>query len=68
MLNYHSFFLTENPIYFEKLTRYIKSMFRTIHAVIQVPKSPRKLVEYVQEIPHILAWKQAVVTHTLKLK
>lgn len=67
MLNYHSFFLTENCIYLEKLTRHNDLMFRSTHATIQVPNSPRKVVEYAQEIPRILAWKQAVVQHTLKL-
>lgn len=43
-------------------------MFRTIHATIEVPTTPRKLVTYVQELPKILAWKQAVVNHAIQLK
>ncbi|CAO3677301.1 unnamed protein product [Rhizopus microsporus] len=54
-------------IYFEKLTIYKKMLFRTIHATIETPTSPRKLVEFVKEIPNMLAWKEAVVDHTVGL-
>ncbi|KAI8082203.1 hypothetical protein BDF21DRAFT_338690, partial [Thamnidium elegans] len=43
--------------YSQKLTIYKKTLFRVIHATIETPTSPRKLVEFVKEIPNILAWK-----------
>ncbi|KAI8880091.1 hypothetical protein K501DRAFT_255655 [Backusella circina FSU 941] len=54
-------------IHFEKLTIYKKMLFRTIHATIETPTSPRKLVEFVKEIPNMLAWKEAVIEHTVEL-
>lgn len=62
------FFATDKCIYFEKLTCYNSSLFRSIHASSETPMSPRKLVEYVKEVPKILAWKRAVVDHTVGLK
>lgn len=41
------FFLAENCIYFEKLTKYNDLMLRSVHATILVPNSPRKVVKYV---------------------
>lgn len=41
--------------------------FRTIHASIEAPTTPRKLVEFIKEIPKIQAWKEEVVEHTLSL-
>lgn len=55
-------------IHFEKLIIYKKMLFRIIHATIETPTSPRKLVEFVKEIPNILDWKEAVVEHTVELK
>lgn len=43
-------------------------MCRTVHATIEVPTTPRKLVEYIKKVPNILAWKQAVVKHALQLR
>ncbi|RCH83415.1 hypothetical protein CU098_006074 [Rhizopus stolonifer] len=54
-------------IHFEKLIIYKKMLFRIIHATIETPTSPRKLVEFVKEIPNMLAWKEAVVEHTVEL-
>ncbi|KAI9026426.1 hypothetical protein CLU79DRAFT_698637, partial [Phycomyces nitens] len=59
---------TDKGIYFEKLTGYNNMLFRSIHASIETPTSSKKLVGFVKEIPNILAWKQAVVDHTVGLK
>jgi hypothetical protein len=68
ILNYYSFWTIDKSIYFEKLTRYNGSMFRTIHATIEIPTTPRKLVAYLQELPKILAWKEAVVNYAIQFK
>lgn len=53
-------------VYFEKLSMYNGMMFRSLHATIEVPTTPRTLVAYIQNVPKILAWKQAVIDHTLQ--
>jgi hypothetical protein len=65
-LNYHSFWAIDNFIYCEKLTKYNGSMFRTVHATVEVPNTPRKLVAYIQELLKVLAWKQAVVDYAIQ--
>lgn len=43
-------------------------MFRTIHATIEIPTTPRKLVAYLLELPKILVWKEAVVNYAIQFK
>lgn len=43
------------------------STSRTIHVTIDVPTMPRNLVAYMKELPNMLAWKQAVIDHTIQL-
>lgn len=68
ILNYYSFWTIGKSIYFEKLTRYNGFMFRTIHVAIEVPTTPRNLIAYLQELPKILAWKEAVVNYAIQFK
>lgn len=66
ILNYYSFCAIDKCVYFEKLSMYNGMMFRSLHATIEVPTTPRTLVAYIQNVPKILAWKQAVIDHTLQ--
>jgi hypothetical protein len=42
-------------------------MYRTDDVNMEIPTTPRKLLAYINEIPKILAWKQAVVNHAINL-
>lgn len=66
ILNYYSFCAIDKYVYFEKLSMYNSMMFRSLHATIEVPTTPRTLLAYIQNVPKILAWKQAVIDHTLQ--
>lgn len=66
ILNYYSFCAIDKYVYFEKLSMYNSMMFRSLHATIEVPTTPRTLVAHIQNVPKILAWKQAVIDHTLQ--
>jgi hypothetical protein len=55
-------------IYFEKLVHYDGVMYRTADVVVEIPTTPRKLIPYINEIPNILVWKEALINHALNLK
>ncbi|KAI8645556.1 hypothetical protein BD408DRAFT_338648, partial [Parasitella parasitica] len=54
-------------IYFEKLVDVNGVMYRTIDVNMEIPTTPRKLIAYINEIPKILAWKQALINHAISL-
>jgi hypothetical protein len=43
-------------------------MYRTADVVVEIPTTPRKLIPYINEIPNILVWKEALINHALNLK
>lgn len=53
----------ENTIFFEQLSVYKKTMFRIQHVAITIPTTVRLLVKFANEIPKIIAWRNAVVKH-----
>ncbi|KAI8638120.1 hypothetical protein BD408DRAFT_453816 [Parasitella parasitica] len=53
----------ENTIFFEELSVYKKAMFRIQHVAITIPTTVRSLVKFADEIPKIIAWRNAVVKH-----
>lgn len=42
-------------------------MYRTVDVVVEIPTTLRKLIAYINEIPNILAWKEALINHALNL-
>ena len=42
-------------------------MYRTVDVNMEIPTTSRKLVVYINEIPKLLAWKQALITHAISL-
>ncbi|CAO3678995.1 unnamed protein product [Rhizopus microsporus] len=54
-------------IYFERLVHYDGVMYRTVDVVVEIPTTPRKLIAYINEIPNILAWEEALINHALNL-
>lgn len=42
-------------------------MYRTVDVNMEIPTTPRKLIAYINEIPNILEWKQAVINHAINL-
>lgn len=49
--------------FFEELSVYKKAMFRIQHVAITIPTTVRLLVKFADEIPKIIAWRNAVVKH-----
>lgn len=49
--------------FFEELSVYKKAMFRIQHVAITIPTTVRSLVKFADEIPKIIAWRNAVVKH-----
>ncbi|KAI7887580.1 uncharacterized protein EV154DRAFT_427164 [Mucor mucedo] len=54
-------------LYTNMLVHYDGVMYRTVDVVVDIPNTPRKLVAYVNQIPSILAWKEALINHALDL-
>lgn len=54
-------------IYFEKLVQHDNAMYRTVDVVVEIPNTPRKFIAFVNEIPKIFAWKEALINHALTL-
>ncbi|KAI7887583.1 uncharacterized protein EV154DRAFT_573729 [Mucor mucedo] len=54
-------------IHFEKLVHYDGVMYRTVDVVVEIPTTSRKFTAYVNQIPNILAWKEALINHALDL-
>ncbi|KAI8330396.1 hypothetical protein EDC96DRAFT_548954 [Choanephora cucurbitarum] len=53
----------ENTIFFEELSVYKKAMFRIQHVAVRIPTTVRLLIKFTDEIPKIIAWRNAVVKH-----
>ncbi|KAL0087881.1 hypothetical protein J3Q64DRAFT_1820887 [Phycomyces blakesleeanus] len=54
-------------LYFEKLVHYDGVMYRTVDVVVEIPTKLRKIIAYINEIPNILSWKEALINHALNL-
>ncbi|ORE16028.1 hypothetical protein BCV71DRAFT_272711 [Rhizopus microsporus] len=54
-------------IYFEKFFIFDDTMYKRIDATMEISNTPRKLKAFIKEIPSILAWKEAVISHDLNL-
>jgi hypothetical protein len=50
-------------IFFEELRVYNETMFRMQHVAITIPTTVRLLVKFTDEIPKMIAWRNAVVKH-----
>ncbi|ORE06877.1 hypothetical protein BCV72DRAFT_291160 [Rhizopus microsporus var. microsporus] len=51
----------------KNLIKHDGMLYRTVDIDMEIPNTPRKLLAYINKIPNILAWKQAVINHTLNL-
>ncbi|KAI8882085.1 hypothetical protein K501DRAFT_252056 [Backusella circina FSU 941] len=58
-------FFNDN-IYFEKLLYYESKYIRCQHCCIECPTTPRSLLDYIQEVPNLMRWRNAVVNHSLQ--
>jgi hypothetical protein len=58
--------MIDSSLFFEELFLFEGKFYRNIHAVVVCPTTPVLLKKYVEAIPKLFAWKQAVLNQTLK--